>query len=177
MNDFLELCKRRQSCRGFAETPVEHEKLLNCVEAGRLAPSGCNGQPWSFVVVESKGLVAEVAKCGQQNSMNPYLSSAQAFIIVLEEHAVLMPALRNTLDSQYFAKGDLGAATVHICLEAETQGLGACFIGVYNRVRLCELLDIPLEKRFGALIAVGYPAKDEVRQKVRRPLEEMGRFV
>ncbi|MDR1407950.1 MAG: hypothetical protein LBJ23_07890 [Tannerella sp.] len=33
MNNFLELCKLRQSCRGFSEQPVEHDKLVQCVEA------------------------------------------------------------------------------------------------------------------------------------------------
>jgi nitroreductase len=177
MNDFLDLCLRRQSCRSFAERPVEHEKLVKCVEAGRLAPSGCNAQPWSFVVVETPEIVAEAAKCGQQMKMNPFLSKAGAFIVVLEEHATLNPLLRCLIDSQYFAKGDLGAAALQICLEAETQGLGSCIIGVYDRPRLCALLDIPLEKQFGALIALGYPASESVRAKDRKPFEAVARFV
>jgi nitroreductase len=177
MSDFLDLSQRRQSCRNFAEKPVEHEKLVNCVEAGRLAPSGCNSQPWSFVVAESPEIVAEVAKCGQQNGMNPFLTKAGAFIVILEEHAVLAPSIRKILDSQYFAKGDLGAATLQVCLEAETQGLGSCIIGVYDREGLSKLLDIPVEKQFGALIAIGYAADDTVRPKIRKPLEEIARFV
>ncbi|MDR3341580.1 MAG: nitroreductase family protein [Treponema sp.] len=177
MSDFLDLCLRRQSCRDFSDKPVEHDKLLKCVEAGHLAPSGCNAQPWSFVVAETPDVVAELAKCGQQMKMNAFLSKAKAFIIVLEEHAVLMPAVRHIIDSQYFAKGDLGAATVHICLEAETQGLGTCIIGIYDREGICNLLNIPIEKQFGALIAVGYPADDKVRQKTRKQLEEITRFV
>ena len=177
MTDFLELCKRRQSCRNFSDLPVEHEKLVKCLEAGGLAPSGCNSQPWSFVVAETPEIVAEVAKCAQQMGMNPYASKAKAFIVVLEEHAHLMPGISCLLDSQYFAKGDLGAATVQICLEAESLGLGTCILGVYDRVKLCSLLDIPIEKQFGALIAVGYSADDKVREKVRKPLSSISRFV
>lgn len=177
MKDFLELCLRRQSCRNFADKTVEHEKLLKCVEAGHLAPSGCNAQPWSFVIAETPEVVAEVAKCGQQLNMNAFLSKAKAFIIVLEEHAVLNPVVRHILDSQYFAKGDLGAAAAHICLEAETQGLGTCIIGIYDREGLCNLLNIPIEKQFAALIAVGYPADDKVRVKARKPLDSIVRFV
>ncbi|MDR1242182.1 MAG: nitroreductase family protein [Deltaproteobacteria bacterium] len=177
MSNFLELCLRRQSCRSFSDQPVEHDKLAQCVEAGRLAPSGCNAQPWSFVVAETPAVVAEVAKCGQQMNMNPFLSKAQAFIIVLEEHAVLAPAIRKLLDSQYFAKGDLGAATVQICLEAAEQGLGTCIIGVYDREKICELLDIPVTKQFGALIAVGYPADGKIRPKIRKSTDEVLRFV
>jgi nitroreductase len=175
--DFLDLCQRRQSCRNFSDKPVEHEKLEKCVDAGHYAPSGCNSQPWSFVVVETPAVVAEVAKCGQQMEMNPFLSKARAFIIVLEEHAVLMPTARRILDSQYFAKGDIGAAAVHVCLEAETQGLGTCIIGIYDREGVCKLLNIPIEKQFGALIAVGYPADPTVRQKARKQLKDVARFV
>jgi nitroreductase len=177
MSDFLEICARRQSCRNYTGKPVEHDKLVKCVEAGRLTPSACNSQPWSFVVVEKPELVAEVAKCGQQMDMNPFLSKAGAFIIVLEEHAVLAKNVRRILDSQYFAKGDLGAATVQICLEAESQGLGSCIIGIYDRETLCNLLNIPAGKQFAALIALGYAANETVRPKARKELKDIARFV
>lgn len=177
MEQFLELCTRRQTCRSFADRPVEHEKLVNCIEAARLAPSGCNAQPWSFVVVEDPGKVAQVAQCAQQMGMNEYAAGAKAFVVILEEHAVLMPAIRKMIDSQYFAKGDLGAAAVCVCMEAESQGLGSLILGIYDREKLCEILSIPPEKQFGALIAIGYAADDKVRTKSRKPLEEIARFV
>ena len=174
--EFMELCKRRQSCRSYADRPVEREKLTRCIEAARLAPSACNSQPWSFVVVVNPALLPEVAKCTQQLGANGFTSEVKAFIVVLEEHAVLSPRLREFMDSQYFAKGDLGGAALAICLEAEAQGLGTCIMGLFNREGLCNLLDIPKEKRFFCVIAVGYPASDKVRDKIRKPLEEIVRF-
>jgi nitroreductase len=177
MKDFLELAAARQSCRDFADRPVEHDKLVKCVEAARLAPSACNSQPWSFVVVEDPRVVPEVAKTSQVMGINEYTSGARAFIVVLEEHAVLMPRLRTFLDSQYFAKGDLGGALLSLCLEAESLGLGTCILGLYDREKLCALLNIPLETRFAGLVAVGYPADPKIRTKVRKPLESLVRFV
>ncbi|MDR1579919.1 MAG: nitroreductase family protein [Synergistaceae bacterium] len=177
MSDFLELAARRQSCRSFSGARVERDKLTKCVEAGRLAPSGCNGQPWSFVVVDDPGKVAGIAKCGQVFGNNAFTDKAGAFIVVLEEHAELMPALREMLDSQFFAKGDIGGAVVNICLEAADLGLGTCIIGLYNREKIAKLLDLPREQRFGALIAVGCPADGTIRPKVRKPLEETVRYV
>jgi nitroreductase len=177
MSDFLELCKRRQSCRGFSEQPVEHSKLEQCVEAGRLTHSACNSQPWSFVVVESHDMVSQVALCGQPLKQNSWLGTARAFIIVLEEHAVLSPVISCFLDSQYFAKGDLGSVTAYICLEATAQGLGSCIIGVYDRKKICELLNIPVEKQFGDVIALGYPSNDVIRSKKRKAFEDIARFV
>jgi nitroreductase len=177
MNDFLELCKLRQSCRGFSERLVEHDKLTRCVEAGRLTHSGCNAQPWSFIVVEDQNMVSQIALCGQQLKQNSWLGTAKAFIIVLEEHAILSPAISCFLDSQYYAKGDIGAATAYICLEATAQGLGSCIIGVYDRKKICELLNIPAEKRFGSLIALGYSLNDLVRPKKRKAFEDIVRFI
>jgi nitroreductase len=177
MIDFLEICKLRQSCRSFSEQAVEHEKLINCVEAGRLAHSGCNSQPWSFVVVESQDMVSQIAKCGQQLKQNAFLDTAKAFIIVLEEHAVLSPIISCFIDSQYYAKGDLGAATAYICLEAATQGLGSCIIGLYDRKKICELLNIAPEKQFASLIALGYSSNNTIRPKNRKAFEDIARFI
>jgi nitroreductase len=177
MNDFIELCKKRQSCRGFSEQTVEHDKLVQCVEAGRLAHSGCNAQPWSFVVVEKPDMVSQIAQCGQQLNQNAWLKTAKAFVIVLEEHAVLSPIISCFIDSQYYVKGDLGAATAYICLEAASQGIGSCIVGLYNRKKICELLNIPAEKQFGSVIALGYPSNDAIRSKKRKAFEDIVRFV
>ena len=177
MNSFLELLETRQSCRGYTGQPVEHEKLLALVNAGRLAPSACNSQPWSFVVVETPEVVKEVAACGQQMGINEFMSDAGAFIIVVEEYAKLMPKLSCILNNQYFAKGDIGGAAVQVCLAAAEQGLGTCSIGMFDRVRLRELLDIPNEKQIAAYIAVGYPSDETIRDKKRKTIEEVTRFV
>lgn len=177
MQDFMELALARQSCRDFADKQVEHEKLQQCIEAARLTPSGCNAQPWSFVVVEKPAVVAEVALCAQQLGLNAFTAKAKAFIIILEEHAVLNPKIRSLVYSQYFAKGDLGAASLSVCFAATALGLGTCILGVYDRDRICDLTGIPKEKHFGGLIAVGYPASDKIRAKVRKPLEEIARFI
>ena len=177
MNDFMDLCLQRQSCRNFADQPVERDKLVKCVEAARLAPSGCNGQPWSFVIVENPEIVGKIAECTQQLGVNSYISQAKAFFVVVEEHADLMPQLKKLVDSQYFAPGDIGAAVAYLCLAAESQGIGTCILGVYNREIIKSLLNIPREKRIGGLIAAGYPADPTVRKKFRKSLEEILRFV
>ena len=177
MNDFLQLCEKRQSTRSFSDKPVEHEKLVKCIEAARLTPSACNSQPWSFVVVEDKNMLPKVAETTMQLGANAYMAGAKAFIVILEEHAVLMPGVRKIFDSQYFAKNDLGAVAMTICYAAEAQGLGTCILGLFDREALCNLLDIPIEKQFAVVIGVGYPADDKVRPKARKPLEEIVRFV
>lgn len=177
MEDFIDLCLARQSCRKFADRPVEREKLVRCAEAARLAPSGCNAQPWSFVLVRDPAAVQGVAEATQQLELNEYTSAAKAFFVIVEEHAVLIPRLRRLIDSQYFADFDVGAAANYICLEAEAQGLGTCMLGIFDREKLSQLLGIPAEKQIRLVIAVGYPADGKLRAKVRKPLDEVLRVI
>ena len=174
--DFLELCKMRQSCRAFTGQKVEHEKLAKLVEAGRSAPSACNSQPWRFIVVEDEKLFPEVAKCGQLTG-NPFTNDAGAFIVILEEHATLKPIIRASHESQTFARFDIGAAAAYICLEAAQLGLGACQIGLFDREKLGQLLGLPVEQRYGGLIVVGYPKDGAIREKARKTLEEVSKFI
>lgn len=51
MTTFLELAKKRYSVRNYLDKPVEKEKLMYVLEAGRVAPSAANFQPWHFVVI------------------------------------------------------------------------------------------------------------------------------
>ena len=123
------------------------------------------------------GLVARFAKAGQQLGINGFLSNAGAFIVILEAHAVLMPKLRACIDSQYFAKGDIGAAAVSLCYAAADVGLGSCIIGLYDRDAIADALSIPPDTQFGALIAIGHPENDVIRSKTRKSVDETVRFV
>ena len=177
MSNFSELSLTRQSCRNFSDKRVEREKMIKCVETARLSPSACNSQPWSVVAVINDDLVAEIGKATQPIGMNPTMTSAKAFFVITEEFALLMPKIRCALDSQYFAQGDIGAFAASLCYEATEQGLASCIIGVFDRERLWELLDLPREKRIRLLVAVGYPADETIRDKVRKPMENFFRIV
>lgn len=176
MSKFTELCLKRQSCRSFSAKSVEHEKLVNCVTSAGLAHSACNSQPWSFLVVETPELVQKLAESAGIMGRNGFAKEAQAFFVVLEEHALLMPAIRGLIDSQYFAAGDIGASVAYLCLEAAEQGLGTCVIGIFDRVKIAEALDLPLEKRIKVIIAAGYPKTDEIRPKTRKALDEIVKY-
>lgn len=177
MADFMELAQTRQSCRAFLDKPVEHDQLKKCVEAARLSPSACNSQPWSVVVVEDPKVVPEVAECTMQLGINAYIKGAKAFFVVVEETAKLMPAIAKLAESQIYARGDLGGFVLSLTLEAASQGIGTCILGLFDRPRLRELLNIPKEKNIFLVIAAGYPKSDSVRPKERKPLEDIARFV
>ena len=119
-----ELFKIRQSCRNFdAERAVEREKLEKIMQLARLAPSACNSQPYSFVVVTEADLVKSVAKCTQGMGMNRHCSSARAFIVMVEENAGLLAKTSGRLKDQDYASIDMGIVSAHIVLAAAEQGL------------------------------------------------------
>jgi len=60
--DFLELAKSRYSCRSYDDRSVEREKLLSCIDAGRISPSACNSQPWTFILVDDPKTVQELSE-------------------------------------------------------------------------------------------------------------------
>jgi nitroreductase len=177
MTEFSEHAAKRQSCRGFSDKPVEREKLVKCVEAARLTPSGCNSQPWKVIVVTDPEAREVVSKATMQLGLNEYTAKAQAFFVVLETRAQLMAKVAPLVDSQVFAKGDLGAFTYGLTLEAEAQGLGTCILGMFDRGKLIERLAIPAGQSVFIVVAVGYPASDVIRPKARKPLEEICSFV
>ena len=85
MNDFLQLVNARQSDRAYDKSRlVEADKLERILEAGRLALSACNAQPWRFVVVTDPSLAEKVGKAAAGLGMNKFAKDAPVHIIVVE---------------------------------------------------------------------------------------------
>ncbi len=178
MKDFFDLIARRESCRNYdPNKKVETEKLVKCIEAARLAPSDCNSQPWSFVVVNSPSVSPQVAKCVQGMGMNRFTDNCPAFLIVVEEKATLTAKISGAFKDQQFAQIDIGLATSQICLAAVDQGLSTCIMGWLDEKKLKELLQIPKSKRIRLVLSVGYAADERLREKKRKNLDEIMRIV
>lgn len=178
MMDFMALVNERYSCRDYdADRPVEHEKLLQCIEAARLAPSACNSQPWHFTVVEDREMVLKTAKCLQDSGMNHFTDQAGALIVINEEPATLKAVIAQKMDSQSYAQIDIGIAAAHLCYEAAALGLNTCILGWLNEDALKQTLNIPPEKVIRLVIAVGYAREEKHYHKKRRPIEEICDFV
>ncbi len=176
MSDYFDLISRRESCRDYADTPVEREKLVRCVEAARLSPSACNSQPWSYLVVTDPALVTEVRKAVQGMGMNGFTDGVNAFAIVIEEPAMLSERVLKRFKSQDLASIDIGLSVSQFCYAATEQGLSTCILGWQDEARLKKLLDVSGGRRVRLVLAVGYAAADALRTKKRKPIEQMSRF-
>ena len=171
--DFLELVKARQSDRAYNKNrPVEPEKLERILEAARLAPSACNAQPWKFVVVTDPELAIKVGKASAGLGMNKFAKDAPVHILIVEESMNVTSLLGSKIKDKYFPLVDIGIAASHICLAAESEGLGSCILGWFDEKDIKELVGIPQKKRLLLDITIGYSLKPK-KQKVRKPKEKV----
>jgi len=177
MGEFFNLINKRQSCRNYLEKPVEKEKLIQCIEAARVAPSACNSQPWHFVVVNNKELSTKVSACLQDKVMNKFTTECPAFIIVVEEIGNLTSRAGALMKKQDYRSVDIGIATEHICLAATQQDLGTCILGWFNEKELKNILDINKLKRIRLVVAIGYSENDVTRKKIRKSIDEIATFI
>lgn len=176
--NFSELVKVRQSVRKFDGQPVDRNILDKCIEAVRLSPSACNAQPWKFIIVDEPGLVKEVAACtyGGVVKFNKFTDAAGAMAVVVMEPGTFTSKAGVAFTNIDYAYMDMGMAVEHFCLQAAELGVGTCILGWSRHKAIKKLLNIPPKKRIGLLIAIGYEKEPKLRDKIRKPAEEMSSY-
>jgi nitroreductase len=154
--DALEAIRKRRSVREYTGEPIPREDLVKIVDAGRLAATGHNHQPWDFVVVTDRAMIDRLKVAAQ------WMEKAGAIIAV-----VVDPASRWWLED--------GAAAVENMLIASTAlGYGSCWLEGYTLPReeeFKELLGVPADKRLLTLVPLGVPVIWPTKEK--KSLEEV----
>ena len=168
--DFLEIARQRQSCRSYeADREVEQEKLDAILEAARLAPSACNGQPYHITVCRGETAKA-AAKATQGMGMNKFASQAPVLLVISEEEYVASAAMGAKLKKNDYRSMDIGIVTAYITAEATAQGLGTCILGWLDDEKLRAICGLSHPVRL--VITLGYPA-DDLRNKKRKDLDTL----
>lgn len=175
--ELLELIRSRQSDRKYLEKQVDKEKLDRCLEAARLAPSACNSQPWTFIVVDEPGLKNEIADTTSNRMLplNHFTKQAPVHLVIVEERPNITSKLGEMIRDKKFTSMDVGIAAIQLCLQAEAEGLGTCMIGWFNEEKVKKLLSIPDSKRALLIITLGYPAGKK-RKKIRKDFDRVVRY-
>lgn len=176
--ELLTLFNRRQSTRAYTDEPVEPEKLLRCIEAARLAPSACNAQPWKFIVIDDPELKNKIADQTSSKllGMNHFTKQAPIHIAVVREKANFTSTVGQVLKDKEYPLIDIGIATIQFCLQATSEGLATCILGWFKEKEVKRLLNIPRNKRLELIVTVGYPATDDIRQKIRKQTDTILSF-
>jgi nitroreductase len=155
--DIFETIQNRRSIRKFTGEPIPREDLEKIVDAGRLAASGLNRQPWEFVIVTNPEILLQL-----RVPADHWTQKAGAIIAV-----VMDP------DSRWWVE-DGAAAVENILLACTALGYGACWIEGYtlrNEEVFKAILQIPDELRLFTLVALGVP--DEQPTKEKKSLQEV----
>lgn len=175
--DFFELAAKRESCRDFKPAAVEKEKLMKCIETARISPSACNGQPWYFTLTVEPDSVEKVRECTQEKGMNKFTSNCPSFIIISEGEKSITAVIGGMIKRRDYGPIDIGIAVAHICYSAMEQGLSTCILGWFNEEKLRKYFGIPASKRVHVIIAVGYAGDKPLRNKSRKPLDDICKIV
>lgn len=170
--NFLEIANARQSCRSYdAAREVEIEKINTMLEAARLAPSACNGQPYRFTVCRGEAAKA-VAKATMGMGMNKFAADAPVMIVISEMPYVKTAALGAKVKGNDYRSIDIGITTAYLTAEAAVQGLGTCILGWFDDTKIREICG--LEHPVRLVVTVGYPqAGDPLRTKKRKDMETL----
>ena len=170
--NFMEIAEIRQSCRSYNEArPVEEEKLTAILEAARLSPSACNGQPYHFTVCRGQS-AKEVAAATMGMGMNKFAPQAPVCIVVSEEPYVKSAAVGARLKKNDYRSIDIGIATAYLTAEAAAQGLSTCILGWLDDEKIRSICGLTQPVRL--VITLGYAKEsDKLRPKKRKDLSEL----
>ena len=171
--NFMEIAQTRQSCRSYdEERPVEQEKLEAILEAARLAPSACNGQPWHITVCRGD-LAKEVAPLTKgMGGMNKFAVQAPILLVISEQPYVRAAGLAAKAKNNDYRSMDIGIACAYLTAEATAQGLSTCILGWFDDEKVRKLCGIDHPIRL--IITLGYAKEGDVlRKKVRKNLSDL----
>ncbi|MBN1564086.1 MAG: nitroreductase family protein [Anaerolineae bacterium] len=153
--DALEAIRTRRSIRRYTGDPIPRADLETIVDAGRLAASGYNAQPWEFVVVTDRALIEKIA-------LHDWIAQAGAMIAVV------------LATESYFWREDGSAAVQNMLVAATALGYGSCWLQGRTERHIPAIkkhLNIPADKHLMTLIPLGVPA--EAPEKEKKSLAEV----
>ena len=160
--DFLELAKKRYSARSYRPDKVSDEDLQYILEAGRVAPSAVNYQPWRFLVIRDEKNLAGVHTLYHRE----WFRQAPLVIVLLADH---QQSWRRG-DGKDHADIDLAIAADHMTLAATDRGLGTCWVCNFDKEMTIRHFNLPAHLEPVIFLPVGHPADaaDHGRHGTRR---------
>ncbi len=168
MDSFIDLARRRFSCRSFKNLEVSKDLVEKVLEAARIAPSSTNNQPCFFIVVTENPLKRMIVSCYSRN----WIESAPVIIIACGDHN----SSWRRADGKDHCDIDVAIAIDHITLAATDIGLATCWVCKFDVMKCSSVLELPSHITPIALIPLGSPTEvtnpDRHKEK-RKALNEI----
>lgn len=166
MKTFLNLAKSRRSIRKYTDQGVSQEVVAKILEAGRLAPSGNNAQPWRFIVIRDQGLKNKLREVAGKYD---FITKAPLVLAVVADPKAKMKSVYDKADAPSADKPptiavikavrDATIAADHMVMAAQDLGLGTCWVAKYEQEDIKPVLGVPEECYVVTLITVGHAAE------------------
>jgi nitroreductase len=166
--DFQELIRRRYSVREYLPTPVSEEALGRILEAGRLAPTAANRQPFRIVVLHTAGRQEALGRVYAR----AWFARAPVVLCVcgVPGEAWVRKDGRSHLDV------DAAIVMDHLILAATDEGLGTCWIANFDVDAAREVFEVRGDEVPLLLTPLGHAA-DSPGPRQRRALDSLVRRI
>ncbi len=171
--DLYNLISNRESVRDYdPDRKIDDSILKRILNAGRLAPSACNNQPWTFLLVSSDKMLEKVRPCYHK----PWFKQAPHILIIIGDKS---KSWVRSYDGYNSIETDLTIAMDHIILAAENEGVGTCWIEAYDPEKLAAAVGLKENEVIYSITPLGYQNKGYRKhgQKKRKPLDEVVKIV
>jgi nitroreductase len=161
----LDIMKSRYSVRNYEDKAVEKEKLLQVLEAGRLAPSAVNFQPVQFIVITEASQKQKIFEAYPRG----WIMEAPAIIVACGDHRISW----KRSDGKDHCDIDVAIAVDHMSLAAVDLGLGSCWVCAFDAKKCSELLELPGNLEPVVLLPIGYPKSGRLTEAKRKSIDEI----
>jgi len=171
--EYYELIRSRESIRNYDPSRLISKEILEKIlDAGRVAPSACNNQPWKFLVISSSPLLEKV----KESYDREWFKEAPHILVII---GLRDQAWIRSFDGYNSIETDIAIAMTHIILAAENEGVGTCWIAHYNPVILREAIKPEDNQLIFGITPLGYPKPGfkKTLNKKRKPLGDIAEFL
>jgi nitroreductase len=170
--DFTKVINSRESIRSFDPTkPVDKAVLERILDAGRIAPSAANRQPWRFLLISSREMLGQVRRSYQK----PWFQDAPHILVVAGRTGEAWARQ----DGWNSIETDLTIAMDHMVLAAENEGVATCWVANFDPTILRSALSLSSEDRVYAISPLGYPRPGFTKkgQRQRKALADVVKYL
>jgi len=153
----------RRSIRKYKNKSIADIVLQNILEAGRLAPTATNSQPWHFVIARDQ----KAKEAFSFGGFNKFTRDAAFIVLGLYKPSEVIIEKLSLMD--------VTIALQNMVVAAWVQGVGSCWMGAFDEPRLKDTLNLPADSRIVGAVAFGIPDENPV-QPFKKPLNEIVHF-
>ena len=139
--EVFECVSTLSSIRSYHQKEVPEEVIMEVLEAGRLAPSAHNDQPWEFILIRDKSMLTQMKKYCVSGS---FIAQVDFAVVVVTD------------PSSKWHEIDSTRAVQNMVLTAWSHKLGSCWIGRLEKKGLMEYLNIPKHLNVLTVLPFGY---------------------